>query len=194
MGNELTQPPRQLHPGLVGAGVLRAQGTLRGEPVRSAAEFQLQGCAICTREVLRGGLENGTSTRCAPGARHPRHSPRASTVRAGPSSRTPPTITVDSRTERSKCFCDLPMRLSPDALERADSNMGSSTAGASACLAYTRERRRTRTRLRRLLTALAEREDASCGSVGSGSCVQGLSDASWAALRPPNVHRRPAAI
>ena len=71
--------------------------------------------------------------------------------------------------------------------------MGSSTAGASACLAYTRERRRTRTRLRRLLTALAEREDASCGSVGSGSCAQGLSHPSWAARRPPNVHRRRAA-
>ena len=55
------------------------------------------------------------------------------------------------------------------------------------------ERRRTRTRLRRLLTALAEREDASCGSVGSGSCAQGSSHPSSAARRPPNVHRRRAA-
>jgi hypothetical protein len=43
---------------------------------------QLQGCAICTREVLRGGLEQDVKS-LRPSARHPKHSPRAGTVRAG---------------------------------------------------------------------------------------------------------------
>jgi hypothetical protein len=48
--------------------------------------------------------------------------------------------------------------------------------------------------IKALLIDPAEREDESCGAVGSGSCAQGSSHLSWAARRPRNVHRRRAAI
>jgi hypothetical protein len=89
-------------------------------------------------------------------------------------------------------FCDFPpwrRRM----LSRA-AHIWDRAPRAPARSAYTRERWRTRARLRRLLTDLAEREDESCGSVGSGSCAQGLSHLSWAARRPPNAHRHRAAI
>jgi hypothetical protein len=95
----------QVHAQMVGAGVLRTQGTLTGEPVWSAAEFSFCAAPSTPAKSSEEGWSR-TSTRCTP--RRRRMLSRA-----------------------------------------ANSNIGSSTARASTCSAYTRERRRTRARFRR---------------------------------------------
>jgi len=147
---------------------------------------QLLSCAIYTR----GGLEQGVNS-----LRVLRKSseafPRASTAKAGAWSRTAYDGGQILQPERWRVFVIFLRGVGGCSRERLTYGIEHRAPARSA---YTRERWRTRARLRRLLTDLAEREDESCGSVGSGSCAQGLSHLSWAARRPPNVHRRRAAI
>jgi hypothetical protein len=75
------------HAEMVGARVSSGSRHAHERTTMERGRVQLLRCAIYTREVLRGGLEQDVK-RCAPSARHPRHSPRASTARSGAWSRT----------------------------------------------------------------------------------------------------------
>jgi hypothetical protein len=121
----------------------------------SSSDWPIPLCFITiARSTAAGGKKSPpagwsrTSTRCAPCASHPRHSQEPARRRLVPG-QGPPTMRADSHTERWRSFSDFP-QWRPRMLSRAaNSNMGSSTARASTCSAYTRERRRTRARLRR---------------------------------------------